>query len=89
MINRLAIAAGVVGVSSVMFVLAFVANGVGQFKTTGTYVPPADFVGLLKLVFSGSIVVLTWGGMSTNTRALERKEKENGNQTESTTSDPG
>jgi cbb3-type cytochrome oxidase subunit 1 len=78
MIDRLAIAAGVVGVSGALFALAFIANGIGQFHLTGTYVPPADLVDLLKLVFSASIVVLTWGGMKTNTKALEKREKDNG-----------
>ncbi len=73
-INQLAIAAGVVGVTTALFFIAFLANIVGQFHATGTYIVPEDLVNVIKMVFGVATAVLTWGGISGARKQLEKKE---------------
>jgi len=52
--------AGVIGVVTITFLFAFIANGYGQWVTTHSYVPPDSLVNIIKLVFSaavGSVVI--------------------------------
>ena len=68
--ERLLIAAGVVGGVLCLFLAAYIANGWGQIKTTGTYIPPKDLVDMFKMVLGASVVVLTLGSMPACRRLL-------------------
>lgn len=69
------IAGGVVGIMCVIFLAAFSLNAYTQIRSTGLYILPADFIGILNLVFGGSVAVLSIGGIVA-TRANQEKQIE-------------
>ncbi len=73
-ITRLAIASGVVGVTCALFLAAYIANGIGQFDKTGTYIIPDSLVDLLKIVLAGSVTVLTIGSSAAARQSIEKKQ---------------
>lgn len=74
-VNNINIAAGCVCVTMVLFLGAFIANGYGQLKTTGLYVPPTDLVDMIKLVLSVGTACLTLGSVQNKRKQLEKKEQ--------------
>ena len=81
---RLLIAAGVAGVMGLLCLLAFIANGYTQIRTTGTYTPPQSLIDLIKLAFAASVAVLYLGGSSEVKRLTSEDRKDDQLQQEKT-----
>jgi hypothetical protein len=78
--GRLMIATGVIGIVSVLFLAALIANGWTQIKQTGLYIIPDALVNILNLVFGASVTILGLGGIAAarannEGKAIDDKEK--------------